>query len=319
MSTPAKLSIVKPKTAPQRATQTTMDTIAVSRDQVNGWKNPPFQRPLRVNARVKEIADQIRGDEVIPGIITLGVMGGSTYLLDGQHRREAFLISGVEVGYCDVRVHHFDAMADMGREFVQLNSRISTLRPDDILRGMEGSVEALALIRKECPFVGYDMIRRGPTAPILSMSLLLRAWYAARAEVPTPSGHSAMSMAETITVDSALQLVKFLKMAFGAWGRDHEYQRLWSSLNMTMVMWLYKRVVLDDDDKRYPGINDQVFVKGMMSLSADAGYLSWLVGRLLHERDRSPAYTRVKNILARRFEHELGRKVRLPQPGWASK
>ncbi len=318
MTAMAKLSIVKPKTAPQRATQTTMDTIAVTPEQVNGWKNPPFQRPLKVNARVKEIAEQIRGNEVVPGIITLGVLSGDKYLLDGQHRREAFLISGVQTGYCDVRVHHFESMADMGREFVQLNSRISTLRPDDILRGMEGSVEALAFIRRECPFVGYDMIRRGPTSPLLSMSLLLRSWYAARAEVPSSTGHSAMSIVESITMDSATLLVRFLKIAHNAWGRDQEYQRLWSSLNMAIVMWLYKRVVLDED-KRYSGIDDRMFAKGMMSLSADNGYLSWLVGRMLNDRDRSPGYSRIKTIMARRFEQEIGNKMRLPQPGWAGK
>jgi hypothetical protein len=312
------LKIVKPKTEPQKATQTTMDTIAITRKQLADglWRDPPFQRPLRINAKLKAIAEDIVRSEVIPGIITLGVYGGETYLLDGQHRKEAFLISNVNTGYCDVRIHHFETMADMGREFVALNSRISTLRPDDILRGLESSNEALSLVRRRCPFVGYDMIRRGPNSPLLSMSLALRSWARSRHEVPTASSDSAIVLAETFTVEAASELVVFLGLAEKAWGRDHEYARLWSGLNLTVTMWLYRRIVLGDD-KRYAVVTKDVFCKAMMSLSADEGHLSWLLGRIMSERDRSPAYSRIKSIVGRRIEQETGKKLKLPQPAWA--
>ena len=51
-------------------------------------------------------------------------------------------------------------MAEMGDAFVALNSRLVNMRPDDILRGLEGSIPALQEIRASCPFVGYDQIRQ---------------------------------------------------------------------------------------------------------------------------------------------------------------
>jgi hypothetical protein len=56
-------------------------------------------------------------------------------------------------------------MADMGEEFVNLNSQLVTMRPDDIRRGLEGTIEALPTIRRECPFVGYDMIVGSASSP----------------------------------------------------------------------------------------------------------------------------------------------------------
>lgn len=311
------LKIVKPTSAPERATQTTLDTILVTPDIVSAWKNPPFQRPLRVNDKVRAIADRIRESEVLPGIVTLGVLAKDTYLLDGQHRREAFLISGVSQGYCDVRVHHFSSMAGMGREFVDLNSRIVNLKPDDILRGLEGSSEALTYLRKQLPFVGYDMIRRGANAPILSMALMLRAWSASASEVPISGGTSAMLLGETLTMEAAHECATFFKLCERAWGRDQEYAKLWGTLNITICAWLYRRVVTTRDPK-VMRVSADVFCKAMMGLSASENYLEWLVGRLLTERDRSPCYARAKAIMVKRVETELGKKIRWPQPEWSA-
>ncbi len=313
------LKIIKPSTDPERATQTTMDTIVITPDIVSNWKNPPFQRPLKVNAKVRAIAEKIKETEVLPGIVTLGVLAKDTYLLDGQHRREAFLISGIREGYCDVRVHHFTSIADMGKEFVELNSRIVNLRPDDILRGFEGSSEPLTYIKKQLPFVGYDMIRRNEKAPILSMSLMLRAWLMSEKEVPASSSTgSAMEIGSTLTNETAHECVAFIKLCEKAWGRDPEYSKLWSSLNLTICAWLYRRVVLTRDPKVMK-VSPDLFCKGLMTLSADDSYLSWLIGRMLTDRDRSPCYARVKALIVRRIESETGKKIRWPQPAWAHK
>jgi len=310
------LKIIKPSTEPERATQTKMDTIAISPYVVSDWKNPPFQRPLKVNAKVRAIAEKIKETEVLPGIITLGVLAKDTYLLDGQHRREAFLISGLKEGYCDVRIHHFVSMADMGKEFVELNSRIVSLRPDDILRGLEGSNDAIVYIRKQLPFVGYDMIRRNDHSPILSMSLMLRAWNASSFEVPSgTSAGTAMEVGQSLTQETAHECVSFIKLCEKAWGRDPEYSKLWSSLNLTICAWLYRRVVLTRDPKAMK-VTPDVFCKALMSLSSNDGYLSWLVGRMLADRDRAPCYNRMKSIMIKRVEVDTGKKLRWPKPTW---
>jgi hypothetical protein len=194
------------------------------------------------------------------------------------------------------------------------------MRPDDILRGLEGSVAALTEIRKQCPFVGYDMIRRGPTSPIVSMSMILRAWRGSSTDVPSPhSGTgSAQSLATTLTDEESRALIDFLKLAVDGFGRDPEYARLWGSLNVILCMWLYRRMVITQYSPKTPRLTKDGFKKCLMSLSANADYLDWLVGRHLGERDRSPAYNKIRSSFAQRIEIETGKKPSMPAPAWSS-
>jgi len=314
----SRLSIVRPSSKPQKATQTTVDTIIITPEIAKGWLNPPFQRPLRLNQRVIELAEEVKAHEVIPGVITLGVLDGKTYLLDGQHRREAFLISELKEGYLDIRVAHFESMGDMGEEFVKLNSALVRLRPDDMLRGLEASNEHLSRIRKKCPWIGYDQIRRGPSSPVVSMSAVLRCWFGSATEVPKTGVGSASNLVSSLTQDDADELCSFMERAVTAWGKDQEYARLWSSLNLTLVMWLWRRISLAQWSPRVPKVTKELFTKCMMALSASSTYVDWLAGRQMSERDRGPAYSRIKSIFAKRLEEEYGKKAAMPQPSWAS-
>jgi hypothetical protein len=306
-------------TPAKKQTRTTLDTLLITPDVLRGWRNPPFQRPLKVNTKVMALAEQIKSEGgVLPGVITLGVLDRVEYLLDGQHRREAFLLSECAEGFTDVRKHFFETMADMGEEFVNLNSQLVRLRPDDVLRGLEGTIEGLALIRKECPYVGYDMIRRGERSPILSMSMVLRAWEGSASDVPKSGGVSALELAKRTTPDEAAAIVDFLSRAYSAWGRDLEYARLWGGLNLTLSMWLWRRLVITQYSPKTPKLTKADFEKCLMSMSADATYLEWLVGRQLTDRDRSPAYNRIKNIFARRVTEMTGKTTMLPSPAWAA-
>lgn len=315
-----QLKIVKPSTEAERTTQTTLDTIEVTPDLVRSWKLPPFQRPLRVNDKLISLSQQIKRDDgVIPGIFTIGVLNKERWLIDGQHRREAFLMSECLTGYMDVRVCHFATMAEMGEEFVNLNSRIVQMRPDDIMRGLEDSYPPLTKIRRRCPFVGYDQIRRNEKGPMLSMSALLRCWHGSNGEVPKSGGMSATSLATTLTADDADTICDFLEIAFKAWGRDLVYARLWGNLNLTICMWMYRRLVLAPATpaSRVHRMTKDQFAKCMMSLSA-SDYVDWLLGRNSTSRDNSPAYQRIKAVFAKRLEVEIGNRVLLPQPAWAS-
>lgn len=308
----------KLKSAPERATGTRLDVIEITADLLRTWKpGSPHQRPLRVNAKVIGAGEDIKRDGVLPGIITLGIYKGETYVLDGQHRLYAFQLSGRDSAYADVRISHFDSLEAMGEEFVRINSSLVRLRPDDILRGFQGR-PPIAYIRTRCPFVGYDMIRRNERAPILSMSAVLRCWRGSESEVPIASIGSAQHVADTLLMEDAETLCEFLGVAMHAWGRDPEYARLWGSLNLTLSMWLYRRMVLTAYSHKVPKISGLLFGKGLMSLSASPEYLDWLGGRQLRESDRSPGYGRLKVLIARRLSAELGRKVMLPQPAWAT-
>jgi hypothetical protein len=308
---------------PEKKTRTTVDTICFSRKECEKWLSPPFQRELKLTAKVREIAEEIAQTAVIPGVLTLGKLKGDVFLLDGQHRRAAFLLTDLPEGYADVRIHAFDTMAEMGEEFVRLNTQLVRLKPDDVLRGMEGTYPPIRFLREKCPFIGYDNIRRGDRTPIVSMSQFLRAWMGSRPETPQASPGSAMSIAQSLTQEEAAVAAKVGNILFGAWGRTDDTRRLWSGLNLIMVFWMYRRLVLTvhtGNQSRIVKINDELFSKCCAALGANDKYNDWLVGRVLNERNRSPAMHRIKDIFARRIMTERGLSVRpsLPQPPWAT-
>lgn len=307
----------KPSSTPERHTRTTMDTIQFTRAEAEAWVDPPFQRPLHINDKVREVTAQLQQNGgVLSGVLTLGILDKVKYLVDGQHRRRSFMLTSLQQGFADVRICHFDTMAEMGEEYVRLNTQIVKLRPDDLLRGLEGSLLALKLIRASCPFVGYDMIRRNERAPVVSMSAVLRCWTKAMHDVPSYSA-SAATMAGELTMENAEILVRFLKLAYTAWGRDTEVVRFWGSLNLTLCMWLYRRTVVASYSLKTLKFTNDLFGKCLMALTAETAYYNWLLNRQLRERERAPAYNRIKSIFTRRVLAETGAKANLPSPPWA--
>lgn len=321
------ISISGAREAP-KSEQSRMDTLIITPEMVNAWKIPGFQRPLRINDKVRAVTEHIKKAECVEGVLTLGRVKGDQafYIVDGQHRTEAFKLSELSEAIADVRVCNFDSMSEMAEEFVRLNSSLVKMRPDDILRGLESSVPALKAIRKSCEFVGYDQIRRGKAGPIVSMSALLRCWSAASFETPASSnsGLSAAGLAHSLDQASLQNLIAFLATAHSAWGRDPEYYRLWGNLNLSLTMWLWNRLVIDRDrfgNKRYAVLSIPEFKKCLMLVSTEGDYLEWLVGRNLTDRDRSPCYSRLKAMFSRRLTSDAkgDKRPSLPSPAWASK
>lgn len=315
MSKPASLTGMK--MAP-KAVQSKMDTVEVTHEVLRGWKLPPFQRPLRVNEKVRTLAEELKcNGEIIPGVITLGILGKECFIVDGQHRLEAFKQSGLTAAYADVRICQFESMAEMGEAFVQMQSPLVRMRPDDVLRGLEGVIDALGIIRKHCDFIGYDMIRRGTASPVVSMASVLRAWSGSVPDVPSPGTAPVVQLARGLTDSEAHAIVQFMNVAVGAWGRDPEYYRLWGALNVGMTMWLWRRTVVSQYSHKSTRMTAMQFGKCLMAMSSDGNYLDWLVGRMMTDRDRSPCYGRIKGIFARRLAED-GIKAVLPAPAWSS-
>lgn len=261
---------------------------------------------------------------VIPGVLTLGRIGTEKqfYIVDGQHRVEAFKVSDLPECIADVRMVTFDTMADMAEEFVHLNSRLVNMRPDDILRGLEESIPALRRIREGCDFVGYTNVRRGATnSPMIGMSQLLRAWHMSNPETPAQNAPPAITLSASLDNNEADKIIVFMNIVRTAWGNDPENFRLWGSLNMTICMWLWRRLVLDKTRgvSRYVVLNPEQFRRCMMAVSADQGYVDWLVGRNMTERERSPCFVRLKALFIKRLSEGTTKKVQLPLPSWASR
>lgn len=312
------IKIVKPSTTSEKQTQTTVDTIELTPKLVASWKSPTFQRDLKINTKVLAVAEEIKRDGgVLPGVLTIGVLDGETFVVDGQHRIAAWLQTAMPVGYADVRTHWFNSMGEMANEFVRLNSSLVRLRPDDILRGLEPSTPELHRIRRKCGFIGYDMIRRNEKSPLLSMSVFIRTWVGSRADFPQHiSSSDALVALDDVETGSAID---FITVCYEAWSRDHEYLRLWGQLNLSLCAWLYRRTVLGEKQTkltRSAKLTKDEFRKCLMALSAETQYVDYLVGRKLTDRDRAPAYARIKSIFQRRYYTETGKKINLPQPAW---
>lgn len=303
------------------ATNNHVETILLTHGLVNSWKTPPFQRPVKINAKVNEAIEEIKVTQVVPGIITLGRLrerANIIYIVDGQHRKEAFLASGLKEAYVDARFMWFDSMHDMAKEFRRLNINMNKMVPDDHLRALEIDNEGLVHLRRACPFVGYDHVRFGPSPTKLSMSQALRCWYGSEPDAPR-SAPNILDLADNAKLDDMKLLATFLDLTSKSWGFDEQYLRLWGSLNLTLCMWLYRRLVISPWSAKTKTITNELFSKALMSLSSDDYYLGWLVGRNhLSKRDRSPCFNRIKTNFAKRLEHETGKKPLLPNPPWLS-
>jgi hypothetical protein len=303
-----------------------METMLFSREQASAWVVPPFQRPLRINDKVRAVAEDLRvNGGFIEGVLTLGKLKNdkATYIVDGQHRIEAFKISELPEAIADVRTCTFDSLADMADQFVLLQQSLVKMRPDDVLRGLEASTHSLQVIRKTCEFVGYDQVRRnGQYSPVVGMSAALRAWGGSSMETPVShkAGATSGHLAKEIDDLEVTNLCKFLHVAYSAWGHDAGYGRLWSALNMGLCMWLYRRIVLDQDRtaKRSIILTHDQFKKCLMSVSAAADYVDWLANRSMTDHHRGPAYRRLKTIFTARLrEEQISDSPKFPQPAWA--
>jgi hypothetical protein len=303
-----------------------METLIFPRDEVLTWKIPPFQRPVRINDKVLSVAEQMKIDGgIIPGILTLGRLGTdkTIYIVDGQHRLEAFKIADLPECLVDARMCTYTSMADMAEDFVELNGRLVNMRPDDILRGLEESTPLLRRIRASCDYVTYGQINRSAEklSHVVGMSLLLRAWNQSRSDVAGGFSVSSTQLAQSLEADEVDRLILFMQVARSAWGDEPENYRLWSGLNLTMCMWLFRRVVLDKQrgGKKAVLLSPEQFRKGLMSVAATAEYSDWLVGRRVGERDRAPCYARLTAIFAKRLQADGLDKVMFPRPAWTTR
>ena len=302
-----------------------METRLLSVADLESWQQPRFQRPIRINQKVLEFSEDLkRNGGVIGGVITLGQLPGdpALYKVDGAHRTEAAKLSELREFIADVRITQFASLSEMAEEFVRLNSSLVRMRPDDILRGLEENVPLMKHLRQQCPFIGYDNVRRASSSScVLSMSATLRSWAGSNSETPSISGGGpGHSICESLDETEVAHLSAFLNTAYAAWGNDPENYRLWSTLNLTMCMWLFRQLVLKSAStkNRHVSIKITQFNKCLMSVSASAEYVAWLHGRNMGERDRTPCYRRLRAIFIKRLHEDIGgaRAPKLPAPAW---
>jgi hypothetical protein len=312
---------------PHSVTKSQLETCLLNLDILDSWQIPPFQRRLRVNEKVREIADELCvNGGIVNGIITLGRLPNDPviYLVDAQHRREAMRLSGLPEFIADVRTKWFATMAEMAEEYRKLNSPIVRMKADDTLRAMEYNSSLMQQLHAACPFIGYDFIKSGSSGgPIVGMSSVLRCWRASGYDTPSMgTGASAARVVEDLTTADIQQLIDFLKLAYNAWGSEPENYRLWGALNLMMCMWLCRVLVIDNErmgGKRYLVLTPEQFRRCLMRVSADRNYIDWLQGRKAGERDRAPCYARLRSLVVRCLhEDNPNQNLKMPKPAWAT-
>jgi hypothetical protein len=277
-----------------------------------------FQRDLETTRKVRDLAEEIKHTQEVPGTLLLGVLNGEKYLVDGQHRREAFFLSGLVEAIFTLKITHFRDFAEMSEAFTKANEQLRRMTPDDRLRALAVTHYPLQRVTEECPWVGYSgASRRKDTGAFLSMSAALHGWVGSSKETPSTGKGGVIDLARGLSQGDAEELIAFLKAAYEAWARIEEYFKLWGEVNLIMCMWLWRRAVRVDLDKRSRLKKSSVltrdqFVKGLRGLAANDDYLDWLPGKRMGDRDRGNCYTRIKQT----FIGALGSKIVFPQPSW---
>jgi len=300
-------------------------STVLTRELIDEWLAPGFQRPITDNAKLERYSKGLLKSPVIASVIHLGHWEGKLYTIDGRHRLEGFRRSGLAQVRADVNIKDYDSgedgMREMAYDYVILSTTIAKQRPDDGLRALEKTNGYLKSIRMDCPFVGYDPIRRNAASPLLSTAVALSAWHGSVNEVPRTPKAGAIENANSLTLVDCTHLTQFLKLVYTAWGHEFNNRRLWSTLNITLCMWLYRRMVMGMTNSlaRSTKLTPEQFLLGLRGLAGSANYVEWLTNRSLHERERSPAYGRLRAIFVGVLNEALQRRILMPSPMWYSR
>ena len=325
--------IPKFRNAIERQTQTHVDMIVVTPETWDQWANPNgtkvgpnsedgFQRAISRNQNVREVAEVIKRDRVIPGQVVIGVYLDKLWLIDGQHRREAFfeaVKSGIPSAYMDIKYEWFDSWADMASRYVELQRKICGHKADDMLKGLEFSTPSLQLLRQKCPFVGYTRLRGSAEHKArLSVSGVLKAWFGSRSEAPNSAGPGTYDASKVFSIEDANQLSAFLRLAESAWTFHPNYWPLWGQLNMTVCMWLYRRCVLSVTEG-FPSMTAEQFSSCLASLPTAKIGQSFMYVQFLNRKgfaDRGPVYSEIVKSFTSALRTEHKARVKFPEPPW---
>jgi len=75
-------------------------------------------------------------------------------------------------------------------------------------------------------------------------------------------------------------------------------------------------MVISQYSPKTPKLTKEQFTKCLMSVSANSLYNDWLLGRRLCDRDRAPAYQRIRAAFVDRIRADTGKKASMPAPAW---
>src|SRR5580704_4923509 len=133
-----------------KSERSAMETLILTPELIKEWKVPIFQRELRVTPKVKALAAELAaGKYALDGVLTLGKVANdpTTWIIDGQHRLHAFLMSGIAEVISDVRYCFYDTKKEASDAYYIAQDHLARMRPDDGLRALELGLVPLQIIR----------------------------------------------------------------------------------------------------------------------------------------------------------------------------
>jgi len=291
----------------------TAEVRIVTVAEMTQWASPPFQRPVvEGRANLREVARIIRDTGEVPGVVTLGELDGVLYLIDGQHRRRATEMSERTEVMVYLVILKCLTMEEMSRRFLALNSSIVPIKVDDRLRSAEITNPNLRMIRDLCGFVGY----RKSAHHVVTMSVVLRSFLASCRDTPGPL--TGVLSSDRITLAEAEELAAALAVLYKSWGNTAGQESLWGGLNLSVCLWLYRRVVFEAATTRNTTVTPDEFSVAMVGLT-DRVYLEWLRGKSTGPMFFPGTYDRIKSCLVAWLRSEGRTRIRLPSPSFARK
>lgn len=302
-----------------------VEKIIITHEIVEGWKKPPFQRPVAIGRNLGKLAVNLQDDEFLLTTIYLGVLDGVTYIVDGQHRKEAFIASGLRRLVAPVTTRYYpDGTAGLTRmceDFLKINTHVKNPTANDKLRALEPTNPLIGKIREDCPFVGYSGFRRSDSSPIVSMAQAIRALVISAQEAPGSAGRSAVDHAVEMRSSEVNGLKTFLKLAYESWGRDAENKYLWSPMNLTMCLWFFRRMLRSPSSSGSLGNTTQAqFLDIFFGLMSNRRYRALLQGnkggRLHDSNTRNPVCRELMKTIKAQLKKDGTKSPYIPKPSW---
>lgn len=302
-----------------------VELMVITRRLAERWEKPKFQRPYVEGKNTKELPPQIQDKRYILTAIYLGIHDGTTYLVDGQYRREALYNSGVDHIMAPVITKRYASgskgMVDMCNDFILLQKHIKKPTANDTLRALEGVNTRIKEVRTECPFVGYANFRRRPNEPILSMAQAISAMVSSHQAAPGSwMGKSLAEHAQDMTASKTSRLIGFLKLAYEAWGADIENKSFWGPTNLGLCMWYYQQMVKGPGIKeKDASLTDSQFQNCLYSLVLNRRYRELLKGSAggrMRTELRNPVCRELMKSFRKRLDDDGVKPYHVPKPSW---
>lgn len=92
-------------------------------EDVRDWLPMPCARRVS-SARIQPLVEELRRSERFEGVLSLAVVEGKIYILDGLHRVEAFRQSKLGAMSVEVRVYRYDTIQEATKKWTSFHSLV---------------------------------------------------------------------------------------------------------------------------------------------------------------------------------------------------